>query len=74
MLGLALTRPRLLLLLPSIAWRFRRRNWYRRWPYLPIPPRKYMDWRMHTAFGSNGEPTAEQLEKYLRWSQLMRRR
>jgi hypothetical protein len=32
-----------------VAWRFRRRHWWRRFPYLPLPARDYVRWRMHTA-------------------------
>jgi hypothetical protein len=75
LLGLVVSRPGLLLLLPSLAWRFRRRDWYRRWPFLPLPAKKYMEWRMHTAFGSgDARPSAAQLEKYVRWSHSMRPR
>ena len=45
----ALRRPRLLWLLPLAGWHFRRRDWYRRWPFLPLPSTRYLDWRMHTA-------------------------
>jgi hypothetical protein len=26
-------------------------DWYRRPPFLPIPPRKYIQWRLRTAYG-----------------------
>jgi len=28
-----------------------RAHWYRHAPFLPIPPRDYMQWRMFTAYG-----------------------
>lgn len=69
LLGYLLVRPRLLLLLPRIGWRFRRRDWHRRWPFLPLPSRTYVAWRLHTAFGAeDAAPTVDQLENYLRWA------
>lgn len=26
-------------------------GWYRRSPFMPIPPRKYLEWRLQTAYG-----------------------
>ena len=26
-------------------------GWYGRFPFLPIPPRKYVQWRLQTAYG-----------------------
>ncbi len=70
MLGRALLRPKLLFLMVRVGWRFRRRDWHRRWPFLPLPPADYLAWRMHTAFGDDGtEPAAEEVEAYLRWAQ-----
>lgn len=52
-----------------VAWRFRRRDWYRRFPFLPLPAPEYVRWRMHTAYGdSNATPTARELERYARWA------
>jgi len=74
LLGRALTRPRLLALLARNAWRFRARGWWRRWPFLPLPPAEYLDWRLHTAYGDEGAgPEPEELERYLRWSLRMQR-
>jgi len=47
----ALVRPRLAVDLLRLAWSFRARDWYRRPPFVPIPPRDYMRWRMFTAHG-----------------------
>jgi hypothetical protein len=70
----ALFRPRLLLALLSAGWRFRRRDWFKRPPFLPVPPSDYMRWRMHTAFGNEpGALTADDLEAYVLWSARMRR-
>ena len=43
-----------------VAWRFRARGWYRRFPFLPLPAREYVRWRMYTAYGeSDAVPPAE---------------
>lgn len=69
-----LVRPRLLLLLIGAAWRFRRRGWYRRAPFLPLPAADYMRWRMHTAFGTeSGMLAVADLEAYLEWSVSMQK-
>ena len=68
-----LTRPRLWPRLLGAAWRFRRRDWFRHAPFLPLPSRAYMEWRLHTAFGDEqATPTADQLESYLEWTARMR--
>src|SRR2546425_5980523 len=45
----ALVRPRLAVDLLRLAWSFRARDWYRRPPFLPIPPRDYMRSEEHTS-------------------------
>ena len=64
----ALLRPALAADLLRVAWRFRRRGWWRRFPFLPVPSREYVRWRMHTAYGdANAVPPAEDVERYARW-------
>jgi hypothetical protein len=73
--GLALRNPRLAVPLLSAAWRFRSRGWYRRAPFLPLPPADYIAWRLHTAYGAeDAMPTAAELERYLRWSARLGKR
>lgn len=72
-LARALVRPRLLGTLFRAAWRFRARGWYRRSPFLPVPPREYLEWRLHTAYGEGRTPTVQELERYLRWADAMRK-
>ncbi len=55
------------------GWHFRARGWPRRPPFLPLPPREYLEWRLHTAYGSTGEPAPHEVERYLRWVDRMRR-
>lgn len=59
----------------ATAWRFRARDWYRRVPFLPIPPADYIEWRLHTAYGDTGAtPTGVELARYVRWAARMRKR
>ena len=52
-----------------VAWRFRTRHWYRRFPFLPLPARDYVRWRMHTAYGDHDAvPSADDVERYARWA------
>ncbi len=75
MLALAFRRPRVIPAMLGAAWAFRGRAWYRRFPFLPVPPASYMRWRMETAFGDAGaEPSMDDLERYLLWTARMRRR
>ncbi|MEM7415017.1 MAG: hypothetical protein AAF389_05925 [Gemmatimonadota bacterium] len=73
MAGLALRRPRLIPYLLSAAWAFRARDWYRRPPFLPIPPRSYVRWRLDTAYGDpDAVPPLDELERYVVWTARMR--
>jgi hypothetical protein len=70
--GLALREPRLVPLLLGAAWRFRAIDWYRRAPFLPLPPAGYVAWRLHTAYGDDGaQPDSGELVRYLRWTARM---
>ena len=70
----SLLKPRLLALLLLAGWRFRRRGWYRRPPFLPLPSADYMNWRLHTAFGDDTSAlNVRNLESYLRWTMRMRK-
>jgi hypothetical protein len=55
--------------LVRVGWRFRRRDWYRRVPFLPMPDRDYMKWRMYTAYGdADMVPPADDIVRYSRWA------
>jgi hypothetical protein len=70
----ALRHPRLIGDMLRTAWVFRAANWYRRAPFLPLPPAEYVAWRLDTAYGSSAvAPRARDLENYLRWAVAMRR-
>jgi hypothetical protein len=68
-LGLkALVRPRVAVDLLRLAWSFRARDWYRRAPFLPLPPREYMEWRMFTAYGDEHTiPPVNDVVSFARW-------
>jgi len=61
--------PRTAAALLRVGWRFRSRDWYRRFPYLPVPERDYVRWRMYTAYGDEGlVPPADDVVRYARWA------
>lgn len=65
----AIRRPRLAIDLIRVSWRFRSNDWYRRFPFLPLPDRTYLRWRMYTAYGDyDAVPPALDVERYARWS------
>lgn len=52
-----------------VAWRFRARGWYRRFPFLPLPDRTYVRWRMYTAYGDESAvPAADDVVRYAQWA------
>lgn len=74
-LGTVLRRPGLVPDLLVAAWTFRAREWYRRFPFLPLPPREYVEWRMETAYGDpEALPPPDELARFLRWARQMRSR
>jgi hypothetical protein len=65
----AIREPTLAAALLRVAWRFRRRRWFRQPPFLPIPDRTYLRWRMLTAYGDpDAVPSAEEIARYARWA------
>ena len=66
--GRALRSPSLAVDLLRVLWNFRARDWYRRPPFLPLPPAEYVRWRMHTAYGDHDAvPPADDVVRYARW-------
>jgi hypothetical protein len=64
----AILRPRLAVDLARLAWSFRRRDWYRRPPFLPFPPPAYLRWRMFTAYGDeHAVPPVEDVVRFATW-------
>jgi hypothetical protein len=66
--GRALLSPRLAVDLLRTAWAFRRRAWWARQPFLPIPDPAYLRWRMYTAYGHEAAvPPTEDVIRFARW-------
>jgi hypothetical protein len=64
----AALRPGLAVDLVRTAWAFRRRGWYRFPPFLPLPDRTYLEWRMYTAYADEGAvPPADDVVRFARW-------
>jgi len=64
----AAVRPRLAVDLLRTAWAFRRRRWWRVAPFLPLPDRDYLRWRMYTAYGQEDAiPPLEDVIGFARW-------
>jgi len=66
--GRALLNPRIAGDLLSLAWAFRRREWWRKAPFLPVPDAVYLHWRLHTAYGAERElPPVEDVLRFAHW-------
>jgi hypothetical protein len=64
----ALLSPRLAIDLLRTAWAFRRRAWWTRAPFLPLPDRPYLRWRMYTAYGDeHAVPPIDDVVRFARW-------
>jgi hypothetical protein len=69
LIGRCVREPSLLGPLLLVGWRFRRKRWYARPPFLPLPAWEYVRWRMHTAYGSHDAiPSADEVARYARWA------
>ena len=64
----AAVNPRVAVDLVSLAWSMRRRHWFSRPPFLPLPPAEYIRWRMYTAYGDEAAvPPADDVLRFARW-------
>ena len=64
----SLVNPRLALDLLKTGWAFRRRRWWAQAPFLPVPDRTYLRWRMYTAYGDeDAVPPLEDAVRFARW-------
>ena len=58
----------------SAAWRLRRRGWWRRFPYLPVPDPRYWEFRVATATGErDGVLDPQEVVAAARWSRVQSR-
>jgi hypothetical protein len=74
LVGRAVLRPGLALDLLSAAWAFRRRAWWRRPPFLPLPSAEYLRWRMYTAYGDEqAVPPVDDVVRFARWRRRLLR-
>jgi hypothetical protein len=63
-----LVNPRLGLDLLKTAWAFRKREWWKRPPFLPLPDQPYLRWRMYTAYADeDAVPPLEDVIRFARW-------
>jgi hypothetical protein len=47
-------------------------GWWRRRPFLPVPTRAYVEFRLTTQYGTNGHPpSAVDVLNYLAWCRRM---
>lgn len=75
LIGRALANPRVATDLLSMAWSMRSRGWYRRPPFLPLPPPEYLKWRMYTAYGDeNAVPPLHDVLSFARWRRELQKR
>jgi hypothetical protein len=64
----AAVNPRLAVDLLRMLWAFRRRAWWRKPPFLPLPDREYLRWRMYTAYGNAAAiPPVPDVIGFARW-------
>jgi hypothetical protein len=63
-----LLNPRLGWDLIRTLWAFRRREWWAKAPFLPVPDRDYLRWRMYTAYADEAAvPPVEDVVRFARW-------
>lgn len=69
-----MVRPALARDLLTAAWAFRRRHWLRRPPFLPLPAREYLRWRMYTAYGDESAvPPVDDVVRFVTWRRKLLR-
>ena len=64
----AAANPRLAIDLLTALWAFRRRRWWALPPFLPLPDRTYLRWRLYTAYGDEDAlPPIRDVIRFARW-------
>jgi len=64
---LLLARPRLWAVGLRQVRRLARPRWWRTPPFLPVPDRDYVRFRLETQYGTDGRPDPQDLVEYLEW-------
>lgn len=65
--------PRVLVPIVGAGWRLRRRSWWRRPPFLPVPDPEYWNFRFVTAYAHSGRtPRPDEVVDAARWSMRQR--
>lgn len=72
-LAVLLAHPELWVTALRQAQRMARPTWWRRPPFLPLPDRGYLRFRLETAYGEDAVPEAGDVVTYLRWCRDRRR-
>lgn len=63
------SRPRDVVTLSRAGWRLRRRGWWRRPPFLPVPAKEYWEFRMKTVgVEPDGQVSPRAVLEAARWS------
>jgi hypothetical protein len=64
---LVIRRPQLWVTAVRQAHRLAPGRWWRRPPFLPVPDREYLRFRLETQYGADGVPAPADLVTYLEW-------
>ena len=63
-----IVRPRFWVVAIRLAWRMVPSRWWARRPFLPVPTRDYVKFRLETQYGgSSPQPNLPDVLKYLQW-------
>jgi hypothetical protein len=62
-----IVRPDLWPAAAAAAWSLAPRGWWRRRPFLPLPDRRWIEFRLATAYGAQGQLRADDLVAWLDW-------
>jgi len=60
-------RPGLWAIAARTASRTARAAWWRRPPFVPVPDRQYLRFRMETQYGTTASPVTSDVVSYLAW-------